>query len=160
MAGLPPPGPLATRRGGDHSGPDTIATGQAEIGVSPVLDCASASPAAGTLEASVMALIQLPPQPRRDLGRLRAHCCFNEKSGVRGWLRLGGGRRGPEGAGSGRCPPTCPRQLRAALPPPRALPVLAASWRGLGTPEETEIPHLQGTLGPTHDEELGAHGGA
>lgn len=36
-AGLPPPGLLATRRGADHSGPDTIATGQAEIGVSRCL---------------------------------------------------------------------------------------------------------------------------
>lgn len=39
--------------------------------------------------------------------------------------------------------------------PPSAGP----SWRGLGTPEETEVPHLQGTLGPTCDEELGGRCG-
>lgn len=50
--------------------------------------------AAGTLEARVMAHIQLPSQPRHDLGRLGARCCFNEKSGVGEWLRLRGGRKG------------------------------------------------------------------
>lgn len=35
--------PTSTRRRGDHSGPDTIALGQAEIGVSLVLDRTSAS---------------------------------------------------------------------------------------------------------------------
>lgn len=48
-AGLAAPS-RSTPSGGDHSGPNTIAVGQAEIEVSLVLDCASTSHAAGTLQ--------------------------------------------------------------------------------------------------------------
>lgn len=86
--------------------------------------------AAGTLEARVMALTQLPSQPLHDLGRLGARCCFNEKSGLGEWLWLGGGQ---EGGG-----------LRATALSPS---VHAGPWWGLATPEDTKRASPRGTLG-------------
>lgn len=106
-----------------------------------MLDGASAGPAAGTLEASVMALIQLPAQPRRDLARLGARGCFNEKSGVRGWLWL----RGPGGGGLRGLPPSsCPHPLRAALPPARALPALGPHGGAWGPLKRQRFPTSRG----------------
>lgn len=72
----------------------------------------------------------------------------------------GCGSEGPEGAGSVGCPPpplSPPAEGRPA--PSTGPPSAGPSWRGLGTPEETEVPHLQGTLGPTCDEEPGGRCG-
>lgn len=88
-----------------------------------------------------MALIQLPAQPRRDLARLGARGCFNEKSGVRGWLWL----RGPGGGGLRGLPPSsCPRQLRAALPPARALPALGPHGGAWGPLKRQRFPTSRG----------------
>lgn len=66
----------AARQQGDHSGPDMIAVGQAEIGVSRVLDRGSfQAAAAGTLEANVMASFSSPRSPA-TLDSLRACVLF------------------------------------------------------------------------------------
>lgn len=113
-----------------------------------MLDRAALAAATGTLEASIMAHIQRLPQPRHDLGRLRARCSFNEKSGVREWLWPGGA-----GGGSVCCPvPVYPCQQQVPPPcrPPRG---------GLATPEETES-YPQRTLGPTVMRIWGRHRGS
>lgn len=95
--------------------------------------------AAGTLEARVMAHSQLPSQPHRDLGRLGARCCFNEKSGVGEWLWLRGGR---EGEGSVWLPSVHLSSPAAGHRPPWALV-------GAEDPKETKTAPPRGMLGRT-----------
>lgn len=81
-------------RQGDHSGPDMITSGQAEIGVSRVLDRGSwRTEATGTLEAGVMASF-CSPCSSVTLGNSETVCCCDEKSGVREMALVEEGRAG------------------------------------------------------------------
>lgn len=115
--------------------------------------------ATGTLEASVMARTQLPAQPHRDLGRLGAHCCFNEKSGARGRLWLGETWRG-----RALCAALRPSVHTGCRPPcshHRPVPHKTPRGGARGPLKTQKDPHLQGSwVQPVLRSQLGGYSGA
>lgn len=135
---LPPRLPAA-RQQGDHSGPDRIAAGQAEIGVSRCLIAPAPATAAGTLEASVMAAFSSPGSPVTLGGSEPIAVLMKNQE-----LGNGRGLEGSDGESSVHAASVHLSTLAAGRPAP-CTGYAGPSWWAWGPRKDKEIPILGGS---------------